>query len=159
MFRWNTGLMITTQLETCNNGIVRKGQTGVWRHGAKATWGLKFCALSVRRTVSFHSKNLNCGGEWEVMKKAMDFWPWRVARTLNMPGQQGLRASILSLGLEKDGLFPLWNTVETQYQPLCAIIATLNYPVWIKFLRKRVVKCMDCSSWGQWRALYCKRCS
>lgn len=37
-----------------------------------------------------------------------------------MPGQQGLRASVLSLSLEKEGLFLLWNTVEDRVSaPVC----------------------------------------
>lgn len=62
-----------------------------------------------------------------------------------MPGQEGRRASVLLIGLEKEGLFLLWTTVETECQPLCAIIATLNYLVWIRFLKKQIVKHMDCS--------------
>lgn len=30
--------------------------------------------------------------------------------------------------------------MKTEHQPLCAIIATLNYSVWIRLLRKQVVK-------------------
>lgn len=56
-----------------------------------------------------------------------------------MPEQQGLRAFVLFLGLQKN-LFQLWNTVKIKHQPVCAIFATLNYPVWVGLLRKKIGK-------------------